>query len=194
MKAFLDVLMREHRDFHSMLGVLETVASRMERGDPLPPAMPTDLVDFFERFADRHHSKEEVALFPEVARHGLGHDKSVVAALLAQHEAGRAYTRKMRADLAALQGGAPDAATDFANHARGYAELMREHIRIEDAYFYRLADELLTREEGESLRAMFSPGRHDDGLPAAERERYVRMLSEYPALAAAWVTGAARMM
>ena len=47
------------------------------------------------------------------------------------------------------------AAAALAADARGYTELIREHIRIEDEYFYKLADQLLTLAEQESVVAKF---------------------------------------
>ena len=51
--------------------------------------MLVDVLSFFESFTDRHHDKEEEALFPLLAKHGIGPDQTVVSALMSQHEAGR---------------------------------------------------------------------------------------------------------
>ena len=74
---------------------------------------------------------------------------------MTQHETGRVYGAKMRAAETRVQAGDPGAAVELAEHAKGYTELIREHIRIEDEYFYRLADQLLTLAEQESVVARF---------------------------------------
>ena len=182
---FLDVLMEEHRGFKAMLDVLDAIADRLARGAAVPSPMLADVLDFFERFTERHHDREEETLFPLLARHGMGADQTVVLALMTQHETGRVYSAKMRSAQTRLQAGDPGAAVELSEHAKGYTELIREHIRIEDEYFYKLAGQLLTLAEQESVVAEFVGGA-GARPPSAERTRYLRMLDEYPAVVAAW--------
>ncbi len=180
----LDVLIDEHRGFSEMLDVLDAIAARLGGRGEVPDGMAADVLDFFENFADRHHGKEEDVLFPMLAQHGLGPDQTVVAALLAQHEAGRAYSKKMRADLGRLRAGNRAARADLAMHARGYTELIREHIRIEDDYFYKLADSLLSSSEQVAVVQVFR-GPHDL-LPSESRQRYLEMIPRYRGVVAQW--------
>ena len=95
------------------------------------------------------------------------------------------YGAKMRAELKRLREGDRSAALALAEDARGYTELIREHIRIEDEYFYKLADEVLTHAEQAAIVAQFGGG--VGARPAsAERERYLQMLDVYPGVVAAW--------
>lgn len=130
--GFLSILVDEHRGFKAMLDVLDAVTNRVEKGIPVLPGMIGDVIDFFDLFAHRHHGKEEDLLFPLLAQHGVGPDSTVVAALLSQHEAGIAYTGKIRADFRGLVAGNLEARREFVGHSRGYSELIREHMRIED--------------------------------------------------------------
>lgn len=181
---FLDVLIDEHRGFSRMLDVLDAVAARLERGADVPAPMLVDVLEFFERFTDRHHDREETLLFPLLARHGIGPDQTVVAALMSQHEAGRVYGSKMTQELRRLREGDVSASAALAADARAYTELIREHIRIEDEYFYKLADQVLTAAEHEALLQQFG-GR--EGVHAnPERTRYLSMLEVYPAVVASW--------
>ena len=181
---FLDVLMDEHRGFSAMLDVLDAVAARLGSGRDVPIPMIADVLDFFERFTDRHHDKEEETLFPLLANHGVGSDQTVVRALMSQHDAGRVYGGKMRADLTRLQAGDPGAGPDLAANARGYTELIREHIRIEDEYFYKLADQVLTEAEHDSVVQQF--GGAASRRASVDRARYLQMLEVYPAVVAGW--------
>jgi hemerythrin-like domain-containing protein len=182
---FLNVLMDEHRGFSAMLDVLDAAAGRLERGADVPMPMLADVLDFFETFTARHHDKEEEMLFPLLARHGIGPDLTVVSALMSQHEAGRMYGRKMRVALTRLQQGDAAAAAPLAADARAYTELIREHIRIEDEYFYKLADQVLTEAEHAIIVARFSGGEQNRAADP-ERERYLKMLEVYPGVAAGW--------
>jgi hemerythrin-like domain-containing protein len=184
---FLDVLMDEHRGFSAMLDVLDAVAARLGRGREVPVPMIADVLEFFGRFADRHHDREEALLFPLLARHGIGSDQTVVSALMAQHEAGRVYGSKMKQELKRLQQGDPAAAAALADDAQAYSELIREHIRIEDEYFYKLADQVLNDAEHDAILRQF---RGPDSRQAHdERARYLHMLEVYPAVVAGWREG-----
>jgi hemerythrin-like domain-containing protein len=182
---FLDVLMEDHRGFSAMLDVLDAAAERLEIGADVPMAMLVDVLDFFENFANRHHQQEEQTLFPLLAKHGIGPDQTVVSALMFQHEAGRVYGTKMRKELLRLQQGDPAASAALAADARGYTELIREHIRIEDEYFYKLADQVLTESEHEAIVAKFSEGGSARDVQW-DRERYMNMLDVYPGVVARW--------
>jgi hemerythrin-like domain-containing protein len=182
---FLDVLMDEHRGFSSMLDVLDAVAGRLERGADVPMAMLVDVVDFFENFTDQHHCREEELLFPVLAKHGIGPDQTVVNVLMSQHDAGRVYGRKMRNQVRRMQQRDPAAGAALAAEARGYTELIREHIRIEDEYFYRLAVQVLTEAEHAAIVEQFS-GSPGNRAAHPERERYLKMLDVYPGVIAGW--------
>ncbi|MDO8835885.1 MAG: hemerythrin domain-containing protein [Vicinamibacterales bacterium] len=184
----LDVLMADHRGFASMLDVLEVVARRVGAGQNVPAEMLTGLLDFFDHFTDGHHRQEERLLFPVLAQHGIGKDQTVVNALLAQHEAGRMYTGKMRADVRRLLGGLAEGREPFVSHALGYVELIREHIRIEDSYFYRVAEEILSHSEKAAIVEAFSR-ESELRVPDADRSRYAQMVRDYPATAAGWQNG-----
>jgi hemerythrin-like domain-containing protein len=186
--GFLDILLDEHRGFKVMLDVLDALTLRLDKGADVPPEMIQDVIDFFDIFAHRHHGKEEDLLFPQLSKHGLGPDSSVVAALLAQHETGIAYTGKIRADFRNLVSGNPDGRRELVAHARGYSELIREHIRIENEYFYKLAAELLTESERAEITAAMRGPR--DRMPDDMRQRYLEMIPRYSGVVAGWAQAA----
>ena len=171
-----------------MLGVLDVLASRLSREGPARLNAWRDVLEFFDRYAVQHHDQEESVLFPLLARHGIGPDQTAVHALLSQHEAGRAYGARLRDEFIRFAAGEPGATEALAATVGGYTELVREHLRIEDEYFYALADRVLTEAEHESVARAFEQMHGDAGGRAGE-ERYIRMAETYPALAAGWVGG-----
>jgi len=181
----LEVLVDEHRGFLVMLNVLDAIAGRLLDEKRVPAEMVSGVIDFFEHVTDGHHLQEDELLFPMMAQHGIGADQSVVNALLAQHDAGRAYTRMMRADAVALDAGVAEAPQQLARDARGFVELIREHIRIEDSYFYALASETLTDAERETLAEAFTVARAHR-VPEDQHGRYRAMLAEYPGIVEFW--------
>jgi hemerythrin-like domain-containing protein len=181
----LDVLAGEHRGVSAMLGVLDAVATRVRGGGEAPLDMIDGLVDYFDRCAEGHHAQEERLLFPLLEQHGLGRDETVINALLAQHDAHRAYTRRMRAGAVRVRAGEVGARESFAADARSYTELIREHIRIEDHYFYGVAAEVLTRAEQEQIIEAFGHPMGRD-LPEQDRRRFLQMMTDYPRIVQEW--------
>ena len=135
----IDLLRSEHRDLESMLAVLEAAALCLRGGGSVRADLLSCALAFFEGFgAICHHAKEEALLFP--LRSGLGSDICFVAALQAQHEIDRAYLLEIKEAVERL------ASHDIASGPRlsivllEYVQLVKEHIRIEESYFDRLAE------------------------------------------------------
>lgn len=182
----VDELLTEHRAIEAMLVVLDAMAARLAHGDSVPADMLDGTLGFFEEFGDGcHHTKEEVALFPVLARLGLGPDTSPIGALQTQHEAGRLYIREMRHARQRMARGETDAGEAFAASARDYVHLLREHIRIEDHYFVEFAGRMLSPAEDDQLAAEFAVIERRVAGPAAH-DRYHRMIDEFRAAVAAW--------
>ena len=182
---FMDILLEDHRRFSAMLGVLDILAARLPEGGGARLDAWRDVLEFFDRYAVQHHDQEETMLFPLLARHGIGSDQTAVHALLSQHEAGRVYGARLRDEFDRFAAGDPGAAEALAATVEGFIELVREHLRIEDEYFYALADRVLTEAEHDSVAGAFKR-LHRDARGRRDHERYVRMAETYPALAARW--------
>jgi len=130
-------LMDEHQGILRMLRILESVCKRLDAGRGVPAADPAAMVEFLQVFADRcHHAKEEGHLFPAMVAAGFPESAGPIPVMLADHDRGRAFVRGM-AD--ALQGKDGPAAPAFRGSARGYIELLRDHIRREDEVLYPMA-------------------------------------------------------
>ncbi len=89
-----DVLMGEHRIIEGVLGSLETLATRLSRGEHIPAAAFLAAADFIRNFADgHHHQKEEGILFERLIANGMPREMGPVGVMLAEHEEGRGYAR-----------------------------------------------------------------------------------------------------
>lgn len=155
MKA-IDVLGREHQLLVGMMEALEGAAARLAAGGEFPPALLADLVAAFQFHVDENHViKEEHVLFPALEAHGVERSTAVVAALVAQHETGRVFRRDLAALCARLVDGDQEARRALPALARAYTALLREHIRIEDEYFYSLADGTISPEADDRLMTLF---------------------------------------
>lgn len=177
MKA-IDVLTRDHERIKVILGLLGNAMRQLNTGGPADEASWLDLVGLCEHWVERAHVlKEEQALFPLLRARGLGPEVTVVAALLAQHQTGRAFLRELRRAVERLAGGDASARRDVALWARDYIELVKEHMRIEDQYFYGLADDSLAAADDVALLEKFEQIDRAVGGSSEQRERWSALFS-----------------
>lgn len=171
-------LMTEHRAIERMLAVLDTISGRLEAGEAADAGHLEQILEFIRVFADRcHHAKEEDLLFVAMERAGIPAQGGPIAAMLADHEVGRRHVRGIAEGLAAYREGEEGAARRIAEHARGYAELLRGHIAKEDGVLYPLADRVLTQEQQRELEEGFERIERDV-VGEGRHEAFHRMLDE----------------
>jgi len=155
----------EHQLILRMLALLEKNAALTAQGSFRDYRFYLDGVDFIRNYADRfHHAKEEDILFEALIENGMPRANSPVAAMLMEHDLGRAFVRGMEeAATRALNG---EAGQDEAivTNARGYLELLREHISKEDEILYPLAERVIP----EQMRDGIVAGYQKAGENAAE--------------------------
>lgn len=143
-------LVHEHRLILRMLALLERNADRLAGGEFNNYRFFLDGVDFIRNYADRfHHAKEEDVLFEALVENGMPKANSPVAAMLMEHDQGRAYVRGMEAAAQRALDGEKGQDEIIVENARGYLELLREHISKEDDILYPLAERVIP----ETMRA-----------------------------------------
>ncbi|HSA94530.1 MAG TPA: hemerythrin domain-containing protein [Acidobacteriota bacterium] len=150
-------LSHEHQAILTMIRVLGRVADRLDAGAAVDPDDLEQAVGFIRGFADKcHHAKEEGHLFPEMEKAGIPRDRGPIGVMLAEHVQGRAHVAAMAAAIPEIRKGDRTAARAFASAARGYGELLVQHIMKEDRILYPMADARLTPEQQDSLEACFA--------------------------------------
>lgn len=163
-------LKAEHEAIQWMLRILDRVAGRLQASAPVAPDHLERVVEFLQVFADScHHAKEEDLLFVAMEEAGISRQEDPIAVVMAEHATGRGYVRAMGEAIAGCREGDPDAASRFAQNARGYIDLLTQHIDKEDNVLYPMADRALSPDEqGELLegfeeveRNRVGPGRHE---------------------------------
>jgi hemerythrin-like domain-containing protein len=177
MKA-TEELKKEHRGIEVMLKVAEAVSDRLESGHAVPPQHLRQMVEFFQVFADKcHHGKEEDQLFRVLEGTGFAPFAGPIRVMLEEHQQGRAYVRTMAEAARSYKTEPKAAAAVFAEAARGYISLLRQHIQKEDNVLYPMADERLSPEDQDKLLESFErieqerigPGRHEEFHRLLER-------------------------
>ncbi|MDD2270919.1 MAG: hemerythrin domain-containing protein [Desulfuromonadaceae bacterium] len=143
-KDITQALVNEHRLILRMIALMERNAPRTADGSYSNWQFYLDGVDFIRNFADRfHHAKEEDVLFEALVKNGMPREHSPIAAMLMEHDQGRAFVKAMEtAALEALDGQSGREQT-IATNALAYAALLREHIAKEDEVLYPLAERVI---------------------------------------------------
>ncbi|BDV44187.1 cation-binding protein [Geotalea uraniireducens] len=177
-----DRLIDEHRLILRMLTVLEKRALRVADGAAPDAEFFLAAVDFIRNYADRfHHAKEEDILFAALVANGMPREHSPVAAMLLEHEEGRAHVRALEAAALAVQAGESGRAREIAEHAIAYLELLREHIDKEDHILYPLAERLIPVGQHEAVLAGYAAAAKR--APAGFEEHYRQLVARYEAAA-----------
>ncbi len=173
-------LVNEHVLIKRMLSLLERNASRTAEGRYTDYRFYLDGVDFIRNYADRfHHAKEEDVLFAALIANGMPREHSPVAAMLMEHEQGRAFVRAMEEAAQAALAGKPGQNKLIAANALAYAALLREHITKEDDILYPLAERILPAEGREEILTGYA--RAEQSAPAGFQERYENIVTRYEA-------------
>jgi len=149
------ILRKEHDAILKMLGATEEAIRRLDSGGTVKPETLEGLLEFFRLFADKcHHGKEEDLLFPLLESRGMPRLGGPTGVMLHEHEQGRALIKRMvEATEACKRGEKAEAA--WAEAARGYTALLRQHIDKENNILFVMAENMLTAEEQRQLAADF---------------------------------------
>ena len=174
MKA-TDVLMQEHDVILRVIAALENAADRLDRGDAVRPGLFADSAQFIRGFADGcHHRKEEGVLFKAMEAHGMPGHAGPLGVMLTEHEQGRIYTRSMADAARRLDAGDQSARADNVRNARGYAELLRQHIAKENSVLFPLADKVIPVSEHARVYEEFEHVEHEE-TGAGVHEKYLAL-------------------
>lgn len=177
------VMVAEHQLILRMIALIENNTILLERGRYRNWQFYLDAVDFVRNYADRfHHAKEEDVLFAALVKNGMPAQQSPVEAMLIEHEQGRAHVQAIEEAAQKALDGELGQGPVIAEHARGYARLLRGHIEKEDTVLYPLAERVLPEE----VRSLMLEGYAKAAEKAAGlEERYRQMVESYEIQAAA---------
>ena len=106
---------------------------------------------------------------------GMSQKGNPVAAMLHEHELGRAYTRGLRAAAERLIAGNQAARAEVVQYARRYTALLRNHIGMEDQIVFPIAAELFPPEQQEVVWKRFERAENETG--ADQHAKYMAMVN-----------------
>jgi len=173
------MMVEEHQLILRMIALVEKSVALAEAGRfsdwrfYLDRALP-----FIRQYADHfHHAKEEDVLFKALVDNGMPAQNSPVAAMLMEHDHGRAFVSGMEKAVQGLIAGERTVA-ELAENARGYCALLRDHIEKEDSILYPLAERVLPEAVRPAMIKAYSAAEEvSPGVDASFRQ----MVEEYEA-------------
>jgi len=169
-------LKQDHRVIERVCRVLATAASRLEAGGQVSPEVFELALRFIREFADAyHHGKEEALLFPALEARGVPREGGPTGVMLIEHDQGRGFVRGMAEALEQWRAGRDAARAELARHARGYSQLLGEHIPKEDDILYPMADGVLELGEQRELMEKFQAV-DGERLGEAGRQPYLELV------------------
>lgn len=170
-----EILFTEHRVIEQVLSCLATLVEQgASRGD-LDWKSAEQMIDFLRNFADGcHHAKEEECLFPALEERGFSPEVGPTARMKSEHREGREHIAAMAAAVDAGLRGDNSRTCQFAEHARAYIELLRQHIQKEDHCLFPTADQVLSEADQQHLFSAFEDVEHTPAR-AGQHERYLQL-------------------
>ena len=140
-----------------------------------------EVVELIRKFADGlHHAKEETLLFPLMAEKGFSMKQGPVAVMLMDHEQGRAYVRGMAENIQLYKTGQLSALNLIYTNMAGYSDLLSNHIAKENNILFRMADNVFTAENQQSLLHQFQliDAGSDGGISAKDYIGRIEILAK----------------
>jgi len=139
-----EILKEEHETIKVVLDVLDAICRRLESGEGIDVGDLGEIIEFIKTFADKcHHGKEEDVLFPAMEKMGIPKEGGPVDIMLMEHEVGRNFVRELSEGLEDYVRGERGAVDKILVNARGYVNLLREHINKEDNILFPMAESVL---------------------------------------------------
>lgn len=171
------VMVDEHKLILRMIALIEKNTELLEQGKFRNWHFYLDAVDFIRNYADRfHHAKEEDVLFVELINNGMPEKQSPIEAMHMEHDQGRAHVRAIEEAAEKALHDATGQAVIIAEHAKGYAALLRGHIEKEDDILYPLAERVLPEEV--RARMLEAYAQAESKTPELE-EKYRKLVEGY---------------
>jgi len=151
-----ELLKEDHKVILRMIGVMDYISQKIEKGDRVEIEHLDKIVDFIKTFADKcHHGKEEGLLFPAMEKAGVPRDGGPISVMLSEHEQGREFVKGMLEGLSEIKKGNISGLKKFSKNAQNYGDLLKQHIDKEDNILYMIADMHLDSSEDKRLLEEF---------------------------------------
>jgi hemerythrin-like domain-containing protein len=173
MQEALELLRREHRDLESLLRALEWQVAEFENGNQPDYDVIGAVIEYFLSFPDIYHHPKEELIFAKL-RDRDARTARRIGSLRSEHQHLAARAQEFADGLRAVLDEAELPRAAFVRWARGFIDVQRQHIAIEESSFFPAAETALTTSDWADLKALMTP---QDGLLSGEgvRERFEQL-------------------
>jgi hemerythrin-like domain-containing protein len=151
----IDILVNEHRHIERVMDVLERAVEYGRGGGEVSPVLFERAAHFLRNFVDGSHDAKEDEVFQAITSRGLLPGAGVLAALSAQHEAGRELAAELSEAVRSVTRGETEPEALFTLAER-YVRLHRGHTEAEEMRFFPMVRRLLPVDVMERVRAKFA--------------------------------------
>ncbi|MCK5562617.1 hemerythrin domain-containing protein [Candidatus Bathyarchaeota archaeon] len=132
-ESAIEILKEEHRVIKRMLTILNVACEKLEKDEEVSTEIFRKAIDFIRVFADQcHHGKEEETLFPLVEQRGIPREGGPTGVMRMEHEQGRNFVKALADAVERYDQGDRNAKAAIIENARGYTQLLAQHIPKED--------------------------------------------------------------
>ena len=159
------ILSDEHKNILKVIKALLKECAVLESGKEINKDFFEKTIEFIRGYADKfHHAKEEDILFVELSKDDVQMHCDPTPQMLHEHDLGRNFVKKLESGVA------ENNKNKVIESARGYADLLREHIFKEDNILYPMADEALSQETQKAMIDKFQKV-EDDFIEKNEKQK-----------------------
>ena len=150
-KKTTTILSDEHKNILFVINRVLKECGNIDSGRELDKVFFQKSADFIRNYADKcHHAKEEDILFKELNKDGVLEHCNPIGQMLHEHDLGRGFVKGLSESVEKGD------KTEAVKNARGYCELLQEHIFKEDNILYPMADEALNEDAQKSIAEKFA--------------------------------------
>ncbi len=169
----LQILSEEHVNILKVVESIKKECAALETGKELDKEYFDKAIDFIINYADKfHHAKEEDILFVELNKDEVEMHCNPVNQMLHEHVLGRNFVQGLKEGLIG------DDKSKVINNARGYAQLLQEHIYKEDNILFPMADQALSDNAKDLMIKNFEKA-EEVRFESGAREKYISIASEF---------------
>lgn len=169
MSKATDMLIDEHKNILQAIDGLLKQCAKDEKAGAFNADFYLAEIDFIRNYADKfHHAKEEDILFVELNKDSANMHCNPTEQMLSEHDLGRKYVKELEAGLN------QNNLEKILAGARGYGNLLKDHIYKEDNILYPMADEALSDKIKDDMLIKFEKIGRDC---AAAKQKYQLFLS-----------------
>jgi hemerythrin-like domain-containing protein len=155
MPEALGLLLEEHRNMVTLLRALEWQVNEFEKGNQPDYDVMGATLDYFLSFPDVYHHPKEELIFAKLRERDLRIAQQIGDLPIAHQELA-ARAREFATALRAVLEEAEMSREAFARWARGFIDLQRRHIDMEESTFFPAAAKALTAKDWTDLGALMT--------------------------------------